>query len=277
MSEKSDLSVFFSQSVGSSGTLGALLGPDSLLVRTDTGEPPRSAIGLFRLATPPQAYTELLEALKQLQNSGHQSAGQDPPGTPMLHFGLTESGATTAAWSSPAGSLPAEIQPAVKLIRQLIEQTLDHPELAVQARAAWQGDPFAAGQDLGAALVVRNIGGEPVVIVNPAAGGAVSGVELTLVRSRTPQQTGDVTFHAFGPQEVRQLAADGVTLVDTPGPTLELGVGAEVAFSLRKTIRLTPGDYRADLSLVITPAGDSEGTAIAGTTTMTLAPVTISR
>jgi|GEM_PF-2641023 len=278
MPEKTELSVYFSQSVGSSGTLGALLQEEQVLVRTDAGEPPHSAVGLFRMPTPVGEFAELMKILNQLQAAGPVPPGQDPPGTPMVSFGLKDGEETKAAWSAAATEIPALLQPAVGKIRRLIDQSFKHPVSAVGAQGSWQAGSFAAGQDLEIELVAKNIGGEPAVFANPAAGDeGSSGVQLTLIRNRTPQQSGDITFHELVRTEIRQLEADGVTLVDGPGEAIDLAAGKEIAFSLRKTVRLAPGEYQANLSFVIIPAGEADGPAIGGTITMDLPLVTITR
>jgi hypothetical protein len=264
--------------VGSSGTLGAFLDSEQFLVRTDAGGPPHSAVGLFRVAPPPGQLSELIAELRKLEAAGPLPPSQDRPGTPMLSFGLKEGETTKIAWSSPANAVPDLLSPAVTRIRGLIEQTLSHPVDAVGARAEWQADSVAAGQDLQLRLVITNPGEKPQTVANPATGGGgAPAVRITLIRDRKPQQSGDVTFHDLAPAEIRQLEDNGVDLVGSPAETLALAPEQEVAFSLRKTVRLAPATYRANLSLVVTPAGEGTDSAARGTITLELPAVTITR
>ena len=271
-------SVFYTQSVGSKGTLGVLLSAEQFLVRTDTGQPPHSAVGLFRMTPPPGELGELLDELSKLGVQEAQPSGGQRPGTPMISFGLKQGETTKQIWSTAATTIPERLAPVIKRFRDLIQQILSHPAEAVAARAEWQADSFAAGQDLQLKLVIENVGATPQTLANPAApaqGG--SGIGVNMIRDRKPQKSGDSTFHNLEAAEVRQLEQNGVDLVGSPPETISLPPGKEVAFSLRKTVRLAPGSYRANLSLVVTPAGEGADSPARGAITLELPAVTITR
>ncbi len=253
----SETHVFLTTSVGSSGTLGALFQPTEAMVRTDCSQAPRAAIGLFRMPLAAEEHAELVRLVRGLPAESGPPASH-LPGTPMLTIGLTEGGQTTQGRSAPANDVPPELQAVVSAATALIDRTLDYPEHALAAQAAWSDARVAAGGDLGLTLILRNVGSQPVLIANPAAGRRTVdvGVQIVLLRKDSVENL------VLEPGEVRQEAAAQV--LTAPEPALTLGAGEEARFLLRKTARLAPGRYRARLMIICRDPADAGRPGLAG-------------
>jgi hypothetical protein len=271
----SDTWVFYTQSVGSAGTLGGSFTPDAALVRTDSSIPGIPRIGYFRRPMAPGEWDRLAALVRSL--GAPRSSGEHPPGTPMVSLGIMARGKAEVVHGQPEGELNPTEASVFSKVEETVEEVMKHAHRALEADASWETASISPDDDLTLGIRVRNPGLGPVPFVHPASReGDASGFSVVLARVGPDGTTVDAREVVFSPIQVVEVR-EGKTVTGKAEEIVELAPGKEVVFRARARVRLVPSDYRASARLDLDAPPGSDEKAVSGTIALDLPRLAVVR
>ncbi len=259
----SDTWVFYTQSVGSAGTLGGSFTPEAALARTDTSLPGIPRIGFFRRAMASGEWDALARLVRSLGSA--RSSGMHSPGTPMVSLGIMAKGRAEIVHSQAEGALTPAEQEVFSKVEKKVEEVMGHAHRALEAGAAWGSAALGPDDDLVLEVRISNPGLGPVPFVHPGSrDGDGSGLSVTLARVGPDGTVVDARDVPFEGREVSEIV-DGKVVPGSAPELVELAPGRQVAFRARTRVRLVPADYRASARIDVTAPPGSDEKAVWGT------------
>jgi hypothetical protein len=271
----SDTWVFYTQSVGSAGTLGGSFTADAALVRTDASIPGIPRIGFFRRPMAPGEWDRLAALVRSL--GAPRSSGEHPPGTPMVSLGIMAKGKAEVVHGQPENALTTGEKAVFSKVEETVEEVMKHAHRALEADASWETASISPDDDLTLGIRVRNPGLGPVPCVHPASReGDASGFSVVLARVGPDGTTVDAREVVFSPDQVVEMR-EGKSVTGKADEIVELAPGKEVVFRARARVRLVPSGYRASARLDFDAPAGADEKAVSGTIAFDLPQLAVVR
>lgn len=242
-----DTWVFYTRSVGPTGTLGGSFTADAAVVRTDASSPTTPRIGTFRRAMAKGEWDGLVLAVRSLGSP--RGSGQRRPGAATVSIGIMAKGKAEVVHQPPSGALTPTEREVFSRVEAAVDEVMRHPQQVLEGGVAWEQRKVGMEDEVGLSVRVSNPGLVPVLFVHPASRQeGPSGFSVLLRRVGTQAEPREVTFSSA---QVVEVGPEGKAVAVPSGGLVNLGPGKELRFRASSRPRLAPGDYRGFARLVV--------------------------
>jgi hypothetical protein len=259
-------------------TLGAGFGAMAQVTIRDKGRfstlwltanlPSRQQIGFFRTVLPETEVDRIRSLVRASNYVRHGHKGPMRPDTPITSLRERDDVGTFIPDTTP----PQSVLDLFQALDKVAEEIAQNPYGSLAGEAAWKVSEVKRREHVELAVVLRSVGSEEIVIDNPLSSSEPKWVGLELKVSRDkPQAQLDVKQIDLVSQDL--LTAEGKLAMDLPRQ-IALPPGVEFRFLIRRKLLLSEGKYRGSLTFV-GGSDDQDGTAVDGSLTMDLGPMTI--
>lgn len=262
------------QALGPGGSVATAVTPEDLgSVDLSWNLGPAQEIGYFEHRLPEGTYTRVLKVMDQVGFDQMSSGPPRPPDTAIISFGKNYwdgQNGVNRGWA--VDDFPQAMQPVLDELKALTDVLRKHPVRAIRGEAAVQPSSLSLQDPLTIAVTIHSIGRELVKIDNPFHKHMEEGLTVQLmVRKDKPWEQlkeGEQHWLNCTLAQIRPIDRKAKLPSDRQVP---LAPGATLQFTVYKTVMLSPGQYRGQLTYR-TSQKPGDTASIRGVVLLDLAP-----